>query len=326
MTRRVDIDRDEFGSIGAVTGRLVSGLREKKFAGGKITEPGIYSGLPMEVYHSDCCDGPSISSSGLRMLTPPNGCPLRFWDQSYLNPNRAPEEEKEHFSLGKAVHTLLLSEQGFRDLYVIRPAEWTDWRTKDAKAWREEMRAAGKTVLVPEDLDRIQGMAERIAADRTFMDLLQGRIERSIIWKDRTGVWAKSRPDVIPADGFLADLKTCSDASERGCQRSTEAYGYHIQLALAVMGLEAVTGRRVQEHVLLFIETNRPYAYNIKPVDNEAIHIGMRQCRAALNIFAECWEKQEWPTYFGSGLGLSLPKYTVDAVDREPSIPKEIAA
>src|SRR5690606_27176305 len=142
-------------------------------------------------------------SSGLRMLTPPNGCPLKYWDTSYLNPNRAPEEDKEHFALGRAVHTLLLSEQGFRDEYVVRPEEWSDWRSKDARAWRDAEKAKGKTVLVPEDLEHIQGMAERIAGDRTFMDLLQGRIERSIIWKDQTGIWVKSRPDVIPADGFL---------------------------------------------------------------------------------------------------------------------------
>ncbi len=317
------MDRIEPDKI-ELTERLVAGLKERQYEGGTITAPGIYAGIPMEVYHSDCCDGPSVSSGGLRMLTPPNGCPLKFWDQTYLNPDRAPQEEKEHFSLGRAVHTLLLSEHGFREQFVIRPIEFTDWRTKDAKTWRELQHRLGRTVLVPGDLDRIQGMAERISRDRTFMDLLQGRIERSIVWKDKSGAWAKSRPDVIPADGFLADLKTCQDASERGCQRSTEAYGYHMQLALAVMGLERVTGRHVQDHVLLFIETERPYAYNIKPVDNEAIAVGMRQCRAALTVFAECWLKQEWPTYFGSGLSLSLSRYIVDAVEREPSIPGQI--
>lgn len=323
----MDLDHDKFESLGSITDRIVNRHRgERVYAGGKITEEGVWASVPMSVYHSDCCAGPSISSSGLRMLTPPNGCPLRYWDNSYLNPNRAPEEDKEHFAIGRAVHTLLLSEDGFRDEYVIRPSEWKDWKTGASREWRDQQKARGKTVLVPEDLENIEGMANRIAGDQTFRDLLQGRVERSIIWQDTTGMWIKSRPDVIPADGFLADLKTTSDASERGCQRSTEQYGYHMQLALAVMGLEAVTKQKVTEHVLLFIETARPWAYNIKPVDNEAIFVGMRQCRAAMNVFAECWAKQEWPTYYGSGGSLSLPKYTVDAVDREPSIPKDIAA
>ncbi len=96
---------------------------------GKISQQGIYAKIPMSVYHSDCCVGPSISSSGLREIAPPDGCPLKFWDNSYLNPDRAPQQEKHHFSLGRAIHTLLLGEDGFRDEYVVRPAEFDSWRT-----------------------------------------------------------------------------------------------------------------------------------------------------------------------------------------------------
>ena len=296
-----------------------------EYKGGKISKPGIYKKVPMSVYHSDCCDGPSISSSGLRQLTPPNGCPLKFFDTSYLNPNRAPEEQKDHFNLGRAVHTLLMSEDGFKDDYAIRPLEFGDWRSKASQEWKAAQIAAGKTVLLPSDLVDIQGMAEVIARDRTFSDLLQGRIERSIIWQDKTGVWLKSRPDSIPADGFIADLKTTSDASEIGCQRSTLGYGYHMQMALAVMGLETVSNHRITDHVLLFIETKRPYAYNIKPVDAQLIHLGMRQCRAAINVFAECISKGDWPTYYGSGQTISSPDWFEKQIDREPSIPQEAA-
>lgn len=301
-------------------------MRERTYTGGRITEPGVYAKIPMSVYHSNCCEGPSISSSGLRQLVPPHGCPMKFWQTSYLNPEADEDEIKTHFEVGKAVHSLLLSEDGFRDQYVIRPEEWTDWRTKDAKAWRQEKIDAGKTVLVPDDLETIMGMANRISRDKTFIDLLRGKIERSIIWKDeKTGVWLKSRPDSIPADGFLADLKTTADASDVACQRSVMTYGYHMQLGLAVTGLEAVAQKKVTEHVLLFIETKKPYAYNIKPIDNELIHIGMRQNRAAIDTFAECWRKGEWPTYFGSGITLSSPAWFANQIENEPSIPAEAA-
>lgn len=327
MNRHVDVDTDAMQSIGDLASAVVHGAKgEKTYTVGKISEPGIWRNVPMSVYHSDCCPGPSVSSSGLRQITPPHGCPLKYWDTSYLNPHRTKEEEKQHLSLGRAVHTLLLSEDGFRDQYSIRPDVWSDWRTKDAKAWRDHEIAAGKTVLVPSDLDAIQGMAERVAGDQTFVELLRGRIERSIIWQDeKTGIWVKSRPDSIPADGFIADLKTTADASDRGCQRSLLDYGYHMQMGLAVMGLEAISGHQVTDHVLLFIETKRPYAYSIKPIDNHLIWIGMRQCRAALDIFADCWSKQEWPTYYGSGIPISPPDWFENQIEREPSIPAEAA-
>lgn len=333
MTRVIDKPGTE-KSIGSLAEQIVAkagaAMAEKNgerlYEGGKITEAGIWKKVPMSVYHSDCCPGPSISSSGLRQLTPPNGAPLKYWDTSYLNPNRAPEEVQEYFSIGRAVHTLLLSEDGFRSEFVIRPSEWSDWRTKDAKEWRDKQVAAGKTVLVPDDLMNIQGMAERVASDPTFAELLQGRIERSVIWQDeKTGVWLKSRPDSIPADGFIADLKTTTDASDIGCQRSTLSYGYHMQLGLACIGLEALTKRRVTDHVLLFIETKRPWAYNIKPIDPQMIHLGMRQLRAAIDVFADCMKTGVWATYYGSGITLSSPDWFDKQIEREPSIPQEAA-
>lgn len=314
-------------TIGTVSAGLVYRVTpEREYAGGKITENGIYKNVPMSVYHSDCCPTASVSSSGLRQLTPPNGCPLKFWDASYLNPNAAPEEPKDHFSVGRAVHSLLLSESGFRDTYVVRPVEWTDWKKKDAQDWRKAQIASGKTVLVPDDLDNIEGMASRISKDRTFVDLMKGRVERSLVWQDeKTGVWLKSRPDVIPEDGFIADLKTTSDASDIGCQRATISYGYHMQMALSCMGLEFLTRQMVTDHVLLFMEVKRPWAYNIKPVDSQFIHLGMRQCRAAIDVFAHCWRDDFWPTYYGSGIVLCSPDWFDKQIDREPSIPQEAA-
>lgn len=310
--------------IGELAGDRIARIkREIAFDGEVIAQPGIYRNVPMDVYHSDCCDGPSISSSGLRELTPPDGCPMKFWDTSYLNPDRAEEEQKDHFSLGKAVHLLLLGEHGFRDQFVIRPKEFNDYKTNAAKEWRDKEIANGKTVLLPSALEQIEGMANRVANDRTFLDLLRGDVERTVVYQDsKTGVWVKTRPDSIPADTVIADLKTTADASDRGCALSIRKFNYHMQLALAGRALEMVRGTAVRDHVLLFIEPKRPWAYNIKPVDIQYIELGHRQNRAALNVFAECWQSKFWPTYYGSGLTVSPTDQFEKMIDNEPSIPK----
>ncbi|WP_230640344.1 PD-(D/E)XK nuclease-like domain-containing protein [Shinella sumterensis] len=324
MNRNPDIDTDAFQSIGSIVGKMVDGMkRDIAYQGGKITRNGVYRNVPMSVYHSDCCDGPSISSSGLREIAPPDGCPLKFWDNSYLNPDRAPEEPKDHFNLGKAVHTLLLGEDGFRDEFVIRPEEFPDYKTKAAREWRDAQIAAGKTVLLPSALEQIEGMADRVARDQTFIDLLRGDVERSVIYKDqKTGVWVKTRPDSIPTDNVIADLKTTSDASDRGCALSVRKFNYHMQLALAGTAIREVRGVDIRDHVLLFIEPKRPYAYNIKPIDAQYIELGARQNRAALNAFAECWNSGFWPTYWYSGVTISPTDQFEKMIENEPSIPK----
>jgi hypothetical protein len=132
-------------SLGAAAAGVVEKLEEKRAArsmfaarqwtGEKITEPGCYL-MPIEAYHSDCAAGPSISSSGLRQIEQES--PAHYWAQSYLNPDREQEEDSEAFILGRAAHHLLLGEGSFAQKFCVRPAEWSDWRTKAAQQWRAD--------------------------------------------------------------------------------------------------------------------------------------------------------------------------------------------
>lgn len=280
--------------------------------GKKIAEAGIYSGIPLYEYHGDICDGPSISSSGIRQIE--NESPLHFWDSSYLNPDRPEPEYKAHFALGSAAHTLLLGEDGFRDQYVIRPDEFPDWRTKASQQWRDGMVAIGKNILTPQDLETIKGIARTVNAEPLIRDgLFSGFVESSMFWQDsETGVWLKSRPDVInPYAGIVADLKTTASADAMSCRRSIAEFGYFIQLALAAEGYKALTGEDIPNDgfILVFVETKRPYAVNLKPVDAEAIWYGRGMIRRAIRTFAECLNTGTWPGYADSGVTAHLPTW-----------------
>lgn len=299
--------------------------------GKPISAPGIYQNIPMDAYHGQLTVAPSISSSGLRAIE--NKSPLHYWAQSYLNPDRPEDDtdEKKHLIFGRAVHTLLLSEDGFRDQYVVRPekyendaGDWKPWsgNANVCKEWLADRKAEGKTVLLKQHVDDIQGMAERLSKSEVAVSLLRGRIERSIVTKDRTGVWVKSRPDSIPADTIIADLKTCADASQVSVSRSIINYGYLQQMALAITSLEALGEQHVSEAVLLFVETTYPYAFNIKPLDNGDIYTAMRQNRRALNIFADCLSRNDWPTYFDSELTWSAPKWWSDRHENDTTLPE----
>jgi hypothetical protein len=286
---------------------------------GKITTPGVYD-LPIEIYHSDCADGPSISSSGLRLIDAKS--PLHYWDTSPLNPDREPEADKPYFSLGRAVHTLILGEDGFASKYVTRPEEYPDWRTNAAKHWREAKVKAGRTVLEPKDLVTIRGIANRLKQHPLIQSgILSGEIERSLIWKDpETGVWLKSRPDVLPYGGELvADLKTCSDSSGEFVRRSINDHAYHMQLALCGIGLRALLNRDIgdDDYVLIFVETKRPYAVNVKPIAAEAIVYGRMQLRRALRKFADCFVKNDWPGPDDDGITAHLPPWRVKQLESE---------
>ena len=267
-------------------------------ASGKIAKPGVY-GLSMDEYHSDICVGPSISSSGLRTIE--SRTPAHFWATSCLNPDAEPQEDSEAFALGRAAHALLL-EGGLADNFVVRPDRWADWRTSAAKDWRDEQIAAGKTVLLPSDLDAITGIAKSLAGHALIKaGILQGQVESSLIWQDGpTGVWLKSRPDVLPvADGVVVDLKSTTDASLEAVQRTIRTYGYAMQGALVGQGLEKVLGIKMSAFALVFVEKTSPYAVNVVEIDPDWLWYAGRQLRRAIDTFARCIESGDWPGFEG---------------------------
>lgn len=294
-------------------------------AGTKISVPGCYSGLPLELYHGDCTAGPGISSSGLRTIE--SKTPMHYWASSYLNPNRIEPEPKDHFTFGDAAHKLLLGESGFKDRFAVRPDQWKDWRKDAAKEWRDEQQSAGKLVLVPEDLKIIRHIANQLAADPLVKSgILQGLVEHSLIWKDRkTGVWLRSRPDVVPAaDGILVDLKTTTDASPEAREAAVRKFGYAMQGALAGDAMSAVLGMTMTDFVLVWIEKKPPYAVSVSPVDNEWIYWARRQLRRAIDTFARCLEHGEWPGYEGEST-TSMPSWLrarFEAEDKGGLIPE----
>jgi hypothetical protein len=61
----------------------------------------IVFGMPEEEYHAF----PALSASGIKWLAI---SPMDFWARSWMNPNREPDEEKDHLELGKAYHKRIL--------------------------------------------------------------------------------------------------------------------------------------------------------------------------------------------------------------------------
>lgn len=290
-------------------------------AGGKVSEPGVYA-LPIDLYHTDICRGPSVSSSGLRTIWAES--PAHFWARSALNSKRLPQEDRPAFAVGRLAHKLLLEgREGLEQDFAIRPDEFPDWRTKAAQAWRDEQVAAGRTVITPADLETVTGMAESLGRHPLVKaGILDGHVERSLIWKDEeTGIWLKSRPDVIPnGSGDYADLKTTTSVATRALEQSLASFDYAMQGALVGMASEAVLGIPMQSFSLVWVEKAAPFCVRVTTLTPADLERGRMQVRAALRTMARCLETGEWPGPGGDRRDaeyLALPAYAAKRIDEE---------
>lgn len=298
-------------------------MTEITYTGAVIRAPGCFVGMPMDAYHGQPCEGPSISSSGLRTIW--NESPAHFWARSSLNPNRKPQAEKPAFAVGRLAHKLLLEgREGLTDEFAIRPDRWDDWRTKEAKVWRDEQVLAGKTVVTEDDLVDVIGMAESLSRHPLVKQgILDGAVERSLMWMDtETGVWIKSRPDVIPnASGIVADLKTTASVSDESLAKSLASFGYQVQAAVVAMGLEAVLGRQMEEFALVWVEKADPFCVRVTTLTGADLDRGRNQVRRSLRVFADCLASGQWPGPGGADAEyLELPVWAAKQIDQRLEI------
>jgi hypothetical protein len=258
---------------------------------------GLYEGIPEDIYHAI----PYFSASYARQLI--------------VNPASAkvPIDESKAMLIGTAVHALQLEgRDAFNKRFVFLPADApkkpTDIQRNAAKPSPETVAAIrwwdlfesgskGKIVMAADDRLIIEGAVNAVNNHPCVLKrgMFSGKMkEVTIIYTDQlTGIRIKSRLDCL-SDTTIDDLKTTSDASAIGFQRSIHKYGYFVQagsysLAAASAGIEISKVR------LCAVGTKPPFPVLVGEFSQEYLNIGQMEFCRALNIEAECRELNMWP-------------------------------
>jgi len=272
----------------------------------RITKPGWYSGIPIEVYHSaGVCHGLAVSSSDLRTCWAKS--PAHMFAKWAENPKREEPSMTDAMKLGACAHYLLLGEDNFRTKYKAEPETYRDAKTAEVKpwnnnanvckAWHEKQRQNGFKVMKVDALNDIVAMSRSLALEPIVKDgLLRGHVETSGFFKDEeTGLWVKVRPDVVPASGpDYVDLKTAREVTSVSLMSSIREHGYHQQGALIWEACEAM-GVPFETFVLMFIETSNPYCARTVPLTDDDLARGRLQNRAMLRKITGCINTGHWP-------------------------------
>lgn len=299
--------------------------------GKPISQPGVYAGVKMSVYHGpNLCIGPSISSSGLRTIFDPTEGPLSYWIRSPYNPLALAEKESRALIIGRASHHLVLGEANFKGFFCVRPDEYPDAKTGVLKKWtraahycqnwEKEKSDDGLEIITPAELETIKGMAGILPWQKGLEDsgllnnavvragALQGLVEHTIIAYDKeTGTWLKARPDVIPtASTEAVDFKSTSAIDDRSLQRTLDDYRYDMQASLISRCLEQAADFRLTNFALVFANKEEPHEVAVRELKPFDMDEAAKDVQAAIRTFALCMERGKWP---GVGGGETDAKY-----------------
>lgn len=264
-----------------------------------------YTGLVYDLPESTYFKQPGLSSTGAKKILK---SPAHY--RHYVE---HPEEPKDAFDVGSAVHSKVL---GVGAQITVYPDGTGPERfeydgeeignvlasngaisTNAAKAFEAEARSNG---LIP--VKRVTGrvvnlMAESVLSNPTVKALLaSGDPEVSMFATDPdTGVVMRGRLDWLGAR--IVDLKTTAgDASEEEFAKQVFRLGYDVQFAHYEHLYHLITGDTLP-YLFAVVESNAPYLTGVHMLGNDEVLMARRRAKEARERYARAIETGEWGGY-----------------------------
>jgi len=247
--------------------------------------------------HDDYHAGPGVSSSQIKAL-------LKSPAHSQVQIEQTPAME-----FGTAFHTAILEPELFADTYVVMSK--FDRRTKQGKVdYAEWMEAnEGKSFITEDEQQALLAMQAAVGRSKYWQRVKSYDREVSALTTHKeTGLFLKCKPDML--GDMIIDFKTTRDASPSAFFRSlySEPFLYGVSAAFYTDIVADVTGRTLP-FVFCAVEKSPPYGvawYEMKPAGYEE---AARKYQWALRRWAECEQKNEWPSYPDEIVQLEPPAY-----------------
>lgn len=270
---------------------------------GEPTEPGLYEGVPDDTYHSWQHLVSQSTLKTVRKLTPHDAY------QDLLTPRESTPAQ----DAGTALHLALLQPDEFEARVACGLGK--DRRSKANRLEHEahEQKHAGKIILKQPDFDKCFAAAEMIKKHPLAMSL----IEMEGVMREVAGVFRDDEADILgkfkldllgrwqKQHNIIADVKTTAfDMSDDEIERNIGKYGYDIQAAYYLDGVNAIAPA-VRRFFFIFVNPTRLTVRVIEPTPSALEH-GRIKYRGALNKWAECCRKNEFPGWPGRVTSLGL--------------------
>lgn len=290
---------------------------------------------------------PALSGTGVSTLLESPADWL--WKQEH------PTQTTPAMMFGTLVHALTLNNYTeAEDPYAFTPAAvdpsvvlspFESFRGAEARAWRDEQRAAGFEPVNQSDYQKLVDKAEatnaalqakkddahqraQVLADAVHAHDVAGRILSApgsaevVVSGDYDGAALKGRIDWLPVGGPIVDLKTARNVNLRAMSSALDSFGYATQLA---------------HYGLLADRLDRPYIIAVRNEQRPAVAVyrlgqatwdaALRATERAWDIYAECVKTGVWPDpHANRVLDVDAPYWTIERLNGQDLADETIAA
>ena len=223
---------------------------------------------------------------------------LKGFSRSPLHAMIGFEEEKEPTE-AMAIGSLL-DHKVLGTPYLWTTSPFDDFRTKEARAWRDEQAERGVTVFKHDAIETVERMVESVrkhpVASRLFGE--PGRAQVGMFGEfdscERKGLidWL---PNTTPV---IVDLKKTRDASRAGFRRQIGQLRYDVQAAYYRDLYRDITGE-TRAFQWVCVEDQAPYAVAVYQLDTESLDKASATWQSWIRQWMVCEDTEYWPGYNG---------------------------
>ena len=272
---------------------------------------GIKQGLPFSLYrYDDINQSDTIETVAGKAISKSLICDFIKDAGAWKNSHR--KEQTKAMRGGSVLDCLLTEPHQFENRYVM--SAYDEFRTKESKAWRDQMEAEGLQVLKASEFDAAQAQLDAIKSKPEALSLINGA-QFQVAFRHATAYpfASKGLIDILPDDGeTIVDLKTCEPSaleSKRSLARHIFDWGYHIQAGAYCEGMAIASGIERTQFKFIFVTSKPPFRVAVISLPFPAISYGADLYRNGAKRFAECLERNYWPSIWDGEVEIDLPEY-----------------
>lgn len=274
-----------------------------------IPECGLVHDLPEATYHSDPGAGVSLSASIAKVVS---GQSLAHAYLRHPKLGGEPMAPSKAMDNGSVCHALLLGKGA-----EVEVLNFNDWRTKASKEARDLARADGKVPMLAKDYGGIDDAVKAIRLRMSALGLaFDGDAEVSGFWQEGGTVPCRMRMDMIHLgenEIVITDLKTTASANPDKIQRSIIDFGYDIQHAAYISGVEHIFPDYVGKVKMQFVfaELDAPHAVTPVVLSEAFAQLGRAKWDQAVALWGEAVASDSWPCYTSEPVIIQPPMWAM---------------
>jgi hypothetical protein len=280
-----------------------------------VLTPGIHLDFDVDAYHADPCPEPSLTQSIAKLLIDRSPAHAKAAHPRLTPPDPADDETPEPYkaaqAIGSAAHAYLIGRGK-----TVAVFDGTDWRSKEARAFRDEKSAAGSIPILSKHMVQVTRLVDAVrdqCEQAGWLDAFDnGDGEVVVVWQEG-GIWARTMIDWlgnrVPT---VYDLKTTTlSVAPHAIPNLMTNAGWDVQAAMQERGLDIVdpgnAGRRTFRFVA--VENAPPFALTPVELPESVMTMGRKKLAYALDLWRRCMESGEWPAYSAEVCRPSYPAW-----------------